>query len=148
MDGSDPVRPFELVVDGDLYTIIGEVVQVGDAGTSAMSKVKGHAHEGLVRDGRVRELDRISNDMADPAADYGRRRVERVIDFRRAVARACSHWYRVIWNLHRFFVAIARAVVNDDGKSGTAPDPLVCCAGAVPKRRRSVEAVREFAMLP
>ena len=27
--------------------------------------------------------------------------------------------------LHRFFIAIPRTVVNHDGDSGTAPDPLV-----------------------
>ena len=32
---------------------------------------------------------------------------------------------RLIRDLHRFFTAISRAVVNDDGKGGTAPDPLV-----------------------
>ena len=30
----------------------------------------------MVRDGRVRELDRTGNDLADQAADFGRRRVE------------------------------------------------------------------------
>ena len=47
-----------------------------------------------------------------------------------------------------FFVAIARAVVNHDGGGGTAPDPLVWSAGALPKRRRVVVAVRDFAFLP
>ena len=36
-------------------------------------KVKGHADEGMVLDGRVREVDRIDNDAADEAADLGRR---------------------------------------------------------------------------
>ena len=41
---------------------------------------------------------------------------ERVTDSRRALARACRHWYPVIWDLHKSFKAIARAVCNDDGK--------------------------------
>ena len=48
----------------------------------------------------------------------------------------------------RFFVAIARAVVNLDDGGGTAPDPLVWSAGSLPKRRRDVDAVRNFAFLP
>ena len=38
----------------------------------------------MVRDGRVRELDRIGNNAADEMADFGRRRVDfPVIDARR-----------------------------------------------------------------
>ena len=39
------------------------------------SKVKGHADEALVRAGCVRDLDRLGNNGADEAADFGRRRV-------------------------------------------------------------------------
>ena len=45
-------------------------------------------------------------------------------------------------------IAIVRAVVNDYGKGGTAPDPIEWCAAAISRRRRVVEAVREFALLP
>ena len=51
-------------------------------------------------------------------------------------------------DLHRFFIAISRTVVDHDDSAGTAPDPLVWSAGAVPKRRRLVHAVRNYAMLP
>ena len=50
--------------------------------------------------------------------------------------------------VHRFFIAISRAVVNHDGFAGTAPDPLVWSAGSLPKRRRLVHAVRDLALLP
>ena len=43
---------------------------------------------------------------------------------------------------------ISRAVVNHDGRDGTAPDPLVWSAGALSKRRRLVHAVRDQAFLP
>ena len=33
-------------------------------------------HEGMVRDGRVRNLDRLGNSATDEAADFGRRRVD------------------------------------------------------------------------
>ena len=39
-------------------------------------------------------------------------------------------------------------MVNHDGREGTAPDPLVWSAGARPKRRRLVHAVRDRAFLP
>ena len=39
-------------------------------------------------------------------------------------------------------------MVSHDGSEGTAPDPLVWSAGALPKRRRLVHAVRDRALLP
>ena len=47
-----------------------------------------------------------------------------------------------------FSLLISRAVVNHDGRDGTAPDPLVWFAGARPERRRLVHAVRDRAFLP
>ena len=43
---------------------------------------------------------------------------------------------------------MSRAAVNHDGRGGTAPDPLVWSAGALPKRRQLVHAVRDRAFLP
>ena len=60
----------------------------------------------------------------------------------------CGRWYPVVLDLHRFFIVISRAVVNHDGRDGTAPDPLVWSAGDLPKRRRLVHAVRDWAFLP
>ena len=102
----------------------------------------------MVLDGCVREIDRLGNNAADEAADFGRGRVgNAVIDARRNLSGVCGRWYPVILDLHRFFIAISRAVVNHDG-GGTAPDPLVWSAGALPKRRRLVHAVRDRAFLP
>ena len=47
--------------------------------------------------------------------------------------------------MHRFFIAISRAVVNHGGV-GTSIDPLVWSAGSTPKKRRV--AVRDQAFLP
>ena len=73
--GRKPDRPLELLIDRDLIALVQKLVDVRGPGSTAISKVKGHADEGLVRGGRVRELDKIGNDMADQAADLGRRRV-------------------------------------------------------------------------
>ena len=53
-----------------------------------------------------------------------------------------------ILDLHRFFIAISRAVVNHDDLGGTAPHPFVWSAGALRKRRRLVFAFRDRAFLP
>ena len=142
-------RPYELLVDGDLLVLVHKLLDARGPGTTNISKVKGHADEGLVRGGRVRELDKIGNDVADHAADLGWRRVGAgVMDARRNFSNACRSWYPVIRDLHRFFISISRAVVNEDGRGGTAPHHMVWSAGGRPKRRRPVEAVRNYAMLP
>ena len=126
----EPVRPVELLIDGDLLSLVKMLV-------------------GLVRGGRVREAVKIGNDIAVEAADFGRRRVgSDVVDARREHAGACPVWHPIIRDLHRFFIAIARVIVNDNGKGGTAPDPLVLCSGAKDKRWRVLDAVRDFSMLP
>ena len=117
--------------------------------TVRISKVKGHADDAMVLHGQVRREDKLGNDAADEAADFGRRRVNpTVIDARRNLSGVCGRWYHVILDLHRFFIAISRAVVNHDDLGGTAPDPLVWSAGAPGKRRRLVHAVRDRAFLP
>ena len=149
LDGHGGSVPFELVNDGDLLLLIERMLHLRGLDTVRITKVKGHADEGMVLDGRVREADRLGNDAADEAADFGRRRVgNAVIDARRNLSGVCGRWYPVLLDLHRYFIAISRAVVNHDGRDGTAPDPLVWSAGALPKRRQLVHAVREWAMLP
>ena len=149
LDGNLGAQPFQVVPDGDLLCLIHHMLLLRGPDTVKVTKVKGHASEDMVVDGRVRDLDRLGNKAADEAADFGRRRVPvHVIDARRNLVGVCSRWYPVVRYLHRFFVAIARAVVNHDGGGGTAPDPLVWSAGSLPKRRRVVDAVRNFAFLP
>ena len=111
-----------------------------------ISKVNGHAHESLVRSGQVRALDRYGIIRAEEAADFGRRRVWfEVADAWRNLSGVCRQSYPVIQVLHRFFIAISRAVVNCDDSSGLAPHPLVWSAGGLPKRRRVVDVVRNVA---
>ena len=142
--------PFQVLPDGDLLCLIHRMLMLRGLDTVKVTKVKGHASEDMVVDGRVRDLDRLGN-MAADAADFGRRRVPvRVIDARRNLVGVCNRWYPVScsWSASFFFVAIARAVVNHDDGGGTAPHPLVWSAGSLPKRRRDVDAVRNFAFLP
>ena len=149
LDGCRGAVPFELVTDGDLLLLIDRMLRSRGLDTVRISKVKGHADDGMVLHGQVRREDKLGNDAADEAADFGRRRVSpAVIDARRNLSGVCGRWYPIILDLHRFFIAISRAVVNHDDLGGTAPHPLVWSAGAPRKRRRLVFAVRDRAFLP
>ena len=85
--------------------------------TVRISKGKGHADDGMVLHGRVREVDSSGNNAVAAAADFGRRRVgNAVIDAHRNLSGVSGRWYPVILDLHRFFIAISRAVVNHDDR--------------------------------
>ena len=59
LDGNVGSRPAELVKDGDLVLLIGRNLEMRGRDTVLISEVKGHADEGMVREGGVRELDRL-----------------------------------------------------------------------------------------
>ena len=92
---------------------IQQFVRWRGLGTTAVSKVKGHADEGLAALGRVREIDRIGNNEADAAAALSRGRVHHSAIFgRRVVTRSCARWYPIVRELHHFFIAIDRSVLT------------------------------------
>ena len=139
-------NPLDLCIDGDLLALIEKILAEQGPDSAQVSKVKGHADESMVRDGRVRMLDKIGNDLADRAADFGRRRVPpAIIDCERMVHSACTAWYSLIPDLLSIFIVIAGEAVNRNGRGGTSIHPTVWSAAGVPERRRVLQAVREFA---
>ena len=95
-------------------------------------------------------MDRQGNAEADTAADLGRRhQPELVMDVRRALLTARDHWYLIVQQLQRFMIAVAGVAVNHDGRSGSAPDPLVWDQGSKRKQRKNDIRVNvDLASLP
>ena len=148
-DGRVAYRPFQLTFDGDLLIVIERMIQQRGVQSVKISKVKGHADDDMVAVGRVRVEERVGNDLTDRAADVGRRRVsDFVMDVRRRFLSACSSWYPVVLDLHRFFIAIARAAVNEDGCAGVALHPTVWPSGGPTKKRKVHVSAWEFAWVP
>ena len=118
--------------------------------TVRVTKVKGHAEDVDVQQGRVRLVDQQGNSEADAAADLGRRHQSEVlINARRRLLQARSHWYPTMLDLHRFMIAVARVSVYHDGRGGTAPDPLVWDQGSRPKvSRLAIRVDVDLASLP
>ena len=134
LDGCRSSCPAELLNDGDIILLIDMVLVLKERDTVRVTKVKGHADAEMVRVGHVREMDKIGN----VAADFGRQRVDpAVLEARRNIPGVRRRWYPVILELHRFFIAISRAVVHHDGDEGTAIDPIIWSAGALLQKRRS-----------
>ena len=87
-----------------LLVLIRRMLDLRSRDTVRISKVKGHADEALVRAGCVRDLDRLGNNGADEAADFGCRRVPWwVIGARRNYSGVCARWRPLVVGLHRFF---------------------------------------------
>ena len=85
--------------------------------TVRVTKVKGHAEDVDVLQGRVRLEDQMGIAEADTAADLGRRHQSEVlIDARRRLLKARSYWYPILLDLHRSMIAVARITVNHDGR--------------------------------
>ena len=140
-------EPLELRICGDLLALIEKILAEQGPDSAQISKAKGHADESMVPDGRM--LDKIGDDLADRAADFGRRRVPpAVIDSKRMVHSACTARDSLIPDSHRFFIAIVGEAANRDGRGGTSIHSTVGSAGVVPERRRVLQDVREFAWVP
>ena len=67
---------------------------------------------------------------------------------RRNLSGVCSQWCPLVLVLHRFFIAISRAVVDHDDGAGAVLDPLVWSAGSAPKRRRVAVRNRDIEVWP
>ena len=150
LDKNCSVKPLPLVKDGDLIALVQYMIRTRGRGTVRVTKVKGCAEDSDVQQGRVRLEDQLGKAEADAAADLGRRhQSELLIDARRRLLRARSHWYPIMLQLHRFMIAVARVIVNHDGKSGKAPDPLVWDQGSRPKvRKLAIRVNVDLASLP
>ena len=84
-------KPSYLVTDGDLLLRVQQLVRWRGIDNAAVSEVKGHADEGSVALGRVREVDRIGKNEADAACALGRRRVHHSVTYARGmVTRSCA----------------------------------------------------------
>ena len=115
------VKPLPSVKDGDLLALVQYMIQARGWDTVRVTKVKGYAEDADVQSGRVRLMDQLGNAEADTAADLGRRHQSEVlIDARRRLLKARSHWYPIMLDLHRFMIAVAGVTVNHDGRGGTA----------------------------
>ena len=143
-------KPLPLVKDGDLIALVQYMIRTRGRETVRVTKVKRHAEDVDVQQGRVRLIDQQGNDEADTAADSGRRHQSEVlVDARRRLLKALSHWFPIMLAWHRFMIAVARVSVNHDGRGGTAPDPLVWGQGSRPKvRKLAIRVIVDLASLP
>ena len=73
LDADCLAKPLALVKDGDLIALVRYMIRTRGRDTVKVTKVKGHAEDIDVHQGRVRLVDKQDNAEADIAADLGRR---------------------------------------------------------------------------
>ena len=89
--------------DRGLLALVPEMVDKRGPDTTRVTEFKGHVGAKMVLLGQVGEDDRVGSDLADEAADLGRRRVDPgVIDAWRNLAGVRGRWYPVVLFLHSF----------------------------------------------
>ena len=134
LDRGSVAKPLPLVKDGDLVALVQYMIRTRGRDRVSVTKVKGHASDADVAQGRVRIEDKLGNAEADAGADIGRRhQTELLVDARRVLLDARNSWYFIMLQLHRFMIAVSRVAVNHDGKGVLAPDPLVWDQGSKKK---------------
>ncbi len=69
--GRKPRRAWSTQKDGDLWQIFWETLEQKGCGAMAITKVKGHATDEMVQQGKVNIEDKLGNDKADTMADDG-----------------------------------------------------------------------------
>ena len=74
LDRDGLVHLLPLIKDGDLIALARYMIRTRGRETVRVTKVKGHAEDVGVQQGRVRLVDQRGNAEADAAADLGRRR--------------------------------------------------------------------------
>ena len=96
LGGCRGTKPSELVNDGDLLLLIDRMLQRRGLDTVCISKVKGHADDGMVLHGQVRREDKLGKTllMRLLILDVGGS-VPAVIDARRNYSGVCGRWYPV-----------------------------------------------------
>ena len=113
LDRGSLTKPSPLAKDGDLVALAHHMIRTRGRHTVRVTKVTGHATDVDVGLGRVRIEDKLGNAEADTTADIGRRhQTELLIDVRRGLLQARTHWYPVMQQLHRFMIAVSRVAVN------------------------------------
>ena len=91
LDRDNLVRPLPLVKDGDLIALAQYMIRTRGRDTVRVTKVKEHAEDVDVQQGRVRLEGQVGKAEADAAADLGcRHHSEVLIDARRRLLQARS----------------------------------------------------------
>ena len=124
-DGCSP-KPLPLFKDGDLIAIAQYMIRARGRDTVRVFRVKGHATDDDVEQGRVWLEDKLGDAEADAAADLGGRHQSELLVGARCVLLSARNWYPIMLQLHRFMIAIAGVTVNHNGKGILS---LICSSG-------------------
>ena len=71
LQGKMPKQPWDILTDGDLWKWFAKVAEAKGVKAVKLTKVKGHATDKMIREGKVTQEQKDGNDGSDEAADMG-----------------------------------------------------------------------------
>ena len=119
-----PKRPWALQRDGDMWHMYYKHAAAKKPDAITITKVKGHATQEMVNEGKVRPADKDGNDKADEAADEGVELfTQPVVRLSKQFAKRHTAYSHLVGDIHEHlaFVYKVRAVLLQKAEQHTKP---------------------------
>ena len=95
--------------DGDLWELFAEVVSQRGPWSVTITKVKGHATQEMVDEGKVEEEEKKGNDGSDEAADLGATESQgRVATFASLYSWRHQQYRKIMTRVHKYVVGFKK----------------------------------------
>ena len=105
LKGARPKKPWAILTDGDLWEYFEKIVKAKGAHAIDISKVKGHATEKMVAEGKVLKKDKEGNDASDEAADRGvEQHGNELLEISNYFAQAHAEYGKFMAHMHDFIL--------------------------------------------
>ena len=104
-------KPWRLQTDGDLWEVAWQAIHTRGLANQDLRKVKGHATEEDVQQGRSTACDKEGNDRSDKNADRGVEQLagEGLVTVGRWVANRQDQYKKFVARIHRMIAAVTKA---------------------------------------
>ena len=120
-------KPWRLQTDGDLWEIVWEAIHTRGLSNQDLRKVKGHATEEDVREGRSTHKDREGNDRSDKNADQGVEQLagEGLVKLGTWVANRQDQYKKFVARIHRMIAAVTKAEKEERSRAKAVDQQLL-----------------------
>ena len=103
-------RPWALTKNGDLWESIEEAIKIKGPESVKVAKVKGHATEEMVEEGKCKAKDKEGNDKSDKAADKGAEQAEmKTAALGHVYSRRHKYYKRFMERVQSFIIKVRKA---------------------------------------
>ena len=109
LKGVLPNKPWAILTDGDIWECVEQIVDAKGAHAVNITKVKGHATDQMVVEGKVRIEHKEGNDASDVAADKGiEQHGNDLLEWSTFFAQAHGEYGTLVAHIHDFILALIK----------------------------------------